>query len=443
MWYNSPGMSSRSPAIKQYDVLVAVNFARISERDFFSGVLRFSHGRPNWRIRVLQSDNALTAGEVRKAERNGTDGIITCGIGDAKARRALTNTPIPVVLVGHHDTLLGQRRGMTSCVTVDNVAIGRKGAEFLSGLGRFAAYAYVPSGEAELKRMDRSRALGFTRYLRKRSLPASSLDTSAAAMRKWLKNAPKPAAILCANDRRAVAVLKLCESLGELSPSMVSVLGIDNDELYCRTSTPELSSIAVNPEEEGFAAAEQMETMLTGGKGRNIPKVRITAADLQVIERGSTVAVSPARSLIDKAEHFIRTNANKPIGVTDVVNHLQVSRRLAELRFRQFRNASIHELIVRARMEAFARTLAESNISIKSASAACGFRNVNYLKTMFRRHFGMTPLEYRRAAPSIMSPAFERTRLSAAGSRTTCVRSVTSSRQSPSAAERPKRFSTS
>lgn len=389
-----------------YNILVAVNFASTSERDFFAGVLRFSHNRPDWRIRVLQSTETLTVAEIRRAERNGTDGIITCGIGTAKTQHALIRSNIPLVLVGHHETMLDQRQQPTTCVTIDNVAIGKAGAEYLSGLGNFAAFSYIPSRKPDFARMDRSREIGFKRYLRKHKKNFLPYVGMRATLGKWIRDAPKPLALLCATDECAVQALKFCETLGGLAPDKVAVLGIDNDELLCRTTNPELSSIAINPENEGFVAAEQMEKLLNSRQSAKpvrttVAAVRIAPVELKIIERASTKAVSPARHLISQAEQFIVENAHKPIKVDDVVSHLQVSRRLIELRFRQFKGSSILEFINSIRLNAFAKKLTESNAPIRSISTSCGFRNASYLKTMFRKRFGMTPKEYRTSAKSL------------------------------------------
>ena len=92
---------------------------------------------------------------------------------------------------------------------------------------------------------------------------------------------------------------------------------------------------------------------------------------------------------------FISQNANRPIDVSDVVRHLHVSRRLADLRFREFGGGSIAEAIRKARLKLVATRLRETDLPIGSIASACGFDNLQHLANAFRREYGMTMSAYR------------------------------------------------
>ena len=99
--------------------------------------------------------------------------------------------------------------------------------------------------------------------------------------------------------------------------------------------------------------------------------------------------------LVEEALRFISQNANRPIDVSDVVRHLHVSRRLADLRFREFGGGSIAEAIRKARLKLVATRLRETDLPIGSIASACGFDNLQHLANAFRREYGMTMSAYR------------------------------------------------
>ena len=92
---------------------------------------------------------------------------------------------------------------------------------------------------------------------------------------------------------------------------------------------------------------------------------------------------------------YIGKNATRGISTADVISHLGVSRRLADLRFREFSGKTIHEALVETRLEELKRRLRETEISITSLTAACGFESENYAKNLFKARFGMSMSAYR------------------------------------------------
>ena len=84
------------------------------------------------------------------------------------------------------------------------------------------------------------------------------------------------------------------------------------------------------------------------------------------------------------------------IGVSDVVTHLKVSRRLADLRFRELQHTSIGGEITRIRLAEVQRLLRATREPIDSIAAKCGYTNPNYLKNLFRKRFSMSMREFRK-----------------------------------------------
>ena len=115
-----------------------------------------------------------------------------------------------------------------------------------------------------------------------------------------------------------------------------------------------------------------------------------------VIHRESTAELSTSGKLVQKAVAYIRHHALEGIGVADVVAHLQVSRRLADLRFRELQHSSIGEEITRVRLAEVQRRLRATKEPIDAIAVQCGYANPNYLKNLFRKRFSMSMRDFRK-----------------------------------------------
>ena len=108
----------------------------------------------------------------------------------------------------------------------------------------------------------------------------------------------------------------------------------------------------------------------------------------------NTPAVSD--SLVAKAIDFIKNNANKQIQVSDVVNHVSVSRRELERRFKKSSNRSIHREIKLTKVQLISKILLGTSDNISVIAAKLGFANVAHIARYFKDIEGISPLEYRR-----------------------------------------------
>jgi LacI family transcriptional regulator len=108
----------------------------------------------------------------------------------------------------------------------------------------------------------------------------------------------------------------------------------------------------------------------------------------------NTPAVSD--SLVAKAVDFIKNNANKQIQVSDVVEHVSVSRRKLERRFKKYLNHSIHQEIKLAKVQLITKMLLETSDSISEIAAKLGFEDIAHIARYFRDVEGISPVEYRK-----------------------------------------------
>ena len=195
-------------------------------------------------------------------------------------------------------------------------------------------------------------------------------------------------------DTRATQVLNLCQEARIKVPHHLSVIGVDNDELLDEACTPPLSSILPDHEKLGFVSARELQRLFTGREARQ--DAPFLAPPLKIVERESSIASTPTAHLLSRALSYIHKNATKGIRVEDVARELGVSRRLADLRFQQFNGETINAAITRCKLDAVKKLLATTNRPIKLVSESCGYNDLAYLKTLFKRRFGTTMREWRK-----------------------------------------------
>ncbi len=213
-------------------------------------------------------------------------------------------------------------------------------------------------------------------------------------MREWLSGLPKPLAVMAANDSRARQVLEACRAQSLRVPEEVAVIGVDNDELLCRLSSPLLTSVEQGAERIGHEAAVLLERIMDGRKPR---RRRIVIDPVRVVTRRSTDILAIEDPVAAKAMSYIWENATYGIKVKQVAGAVNCSRATLETRFKLALGYSVHTAIGNVRLEQARRLVRETNLSLKQIAANTGFRSVQHMTTVFGRAFGHAPAAYRLA----------------------------------------------
>ena len=381
-------------------VLVALWMNGTPGRTHLTGVFRYANMR-GWNIHILQNASELTSEIVRTAERDGTDGFIV-GIrpDNQSVVRRITKSAVPTVSIDIPEYC---RRPNAVLVRNDDRAIGMLGAQHFLSLGNFNSFGFVHDLRRRVWSADR--LAGFADFLARyhrvpcvfsSPVPTTGNDHAAdqTALVEWLKRLPKPAAVMVAWDTRAMDVMNACRSARLKIPSQIAILGVDNDELLCEHAAPPLSSIKPNFEEIGFRAAEALDALMN----RKTSSSAISCSPSGLAERESTKPISPAVHLVNRALAFIKANACKGARISDVVKHLGVSRRLADLRFREIHGRSIGAEIEEHRLSEVKRLLSSTSRPVRQIALACGYQNPNRLSHIFTQRYGISMREWRRTA---------------------------------------------
>lgn len=209
----------------------------------------------------------------------------------------------------------------------------------------------------------------------------------------WLASLPRPAAVIAASDETANVVCEVCRRAGYRVPEEISVLGMDDDDLYALQSFPALSSIRLPAERIGRLAARRLDRLLDGAKTG--PPLRLPP--LGVVERRSTQADAITDPLVTRAMALIVERAADGLGVDGILRELAVGRRQLEQRFRAELGSSPHAEIRRRRVERVRELLATTDLPLDAIAEATGFGSAARLSVSYKQLTGTSPGAWRRA----------------------------------------------
>lgn len=214
-----------------------------------------------------------------------------------------------------------------------------------------------------------------------------------AWLHDWLQSLPKPVAIMACDDNQASILMEACNSIGIRVPFDAAIIGVDNDEILCSMSDPTLSSIDVDIERGGYEAAQMAAQMV---RNPHYKWHDIVLQPLSIITRGSSSVIATQDKAIHDALQYINDNIDHKILVSDVLEHVPMSRRLLEQRFLKATGITIYQYITNLRINRFAQLLLESKDSIADIAARMDEPDPKSLSRRFVAIKGCTPSAFRK-----------------------------------------------
>jgi len=385
--------------------------SRSSGQRQFGGLARYLRSRKiRWDLRIKRTIGELSLWHVNRLPEWDIDGVIYAHpqhspeSREALSRLASLDIPLVVIDPGDNPEICARKKDI-ALVRTEPDSIGETAAQCFLSQGSCRSYGYVP--DVLDREWSRLRGSAFDAALRSRGAecrffrPSSFATNDFSEICDWLRSMPKPAGILAAYDDRALTVIEACAAEGLHIPRDISLLSVDDDELLCENCIPALSSIRPDQERSGFAAGALLSVLMRTGSARP----HVTSLTVKsVTHRGSTLAASPSGRLVQSALAFIRKNCRRAIGPKDVAAHLDVSRPLIDLRFRELLKTSVGRTIEMERMNAVCAELSSGHRTIAEIADLFGYSDASQLMHCFKRHFNMTMREWRNAHLSIVKP---------------------------------------
>lgn len=377
-------------------IALLFNGNKIFDREVITGIADYlSSTRTHWDL-FLEEDFRLRLPGIEQWQG---DGIIA-DFDDPSVAATLASSRVPLVAVGGSYEDPADYPASVPYVATDNFKIIKLAYEHLieAGLRNFALFS-LP--EARENRWAQEREKAFTALMRRdrmdpavfrgQSTQAHSWDEAVREQIAWLHSLPKPVGIVAVTDARARQLLQACTLAGIAVPEQVALIGIDNDPLARILTRIPMSSVIQGAQEMGRTAAHLLDQMLHG--------VRLGDTRILVPPSGINVLASskhePAKNPhVMRARHFIRQYACQGIKTDQVASYVGISRSSLESHFRQELGYSVHDDILRFRLNAAVDILKQGDCNLAEVALKCGFTSSQYMHSVFKRELGCSPRSY-------------------------------------------------
>ena len=344
------------------DILAVYSLAYISHREHFSGVIDYLRRKNNWRLHVCDPDPACGNGSLFRADGSAYDGYIISLAGADGEMKRLALGDAPVVFVNIDTRSLPQRTRNASDVWLDNMDIGRIGAEYFLAHGEFASFGFVGNGDGQFYNLERAN-------------PAD-----AQTLADFLSGLEQPAAVMCAGEPAAIRVQRAASRLSLAIPGAISLVSVDPV-----ASGLEGSDITyVNPPfaAMGRAAAAELDKLMAARGRRQRREIVIPVRD--IVERGSTRLDVVARGDVERAKRAVLAALCQSVDFDLVAAKVGLSRRTLQKRFRSVTGETLKSWTERQRLAA-AQARLRDGASFRDAALSCGYGSARALTKAFRR----------------------------------------------------------
>lgn len=367
-------------------------------RSFVRGVADFGASLPASWVVFPRSP----AEDFPETYRSGEwDGVIV-QVTDVDSIEVVRQAGCPVLLVDPRPEVLpGEAR-----ILFDHRAVGQMAAKHLLETGRrhFAFFGFDQaklSEEREEAFVTEVAQAGFDCAVTRIPIELRHHRTrvgagSRSVMRAALEALPRPVAIGCGNDELSRVLLELCLEAGLAVPEDVALIGGDDDDLFCRTSQPSLSSVSLPFTEAGQAAAGVLHQLMSGRK--DVPGVTVIGPS-EVAARDSTRVVPGEDRAIEAAVRELhRRVADPKLRMAEVAVAAKLSVSSLERRFQRALGCTPLVKLRDIRVTLAKRLLGETDKTVNEVARTCGFGSASRFGVAFRELTGLSPLAYRRDA---------------------------------------------
>lgn len=387
---------------RPFRVLVTLQLSNEAGRMRLNGLHRFLSEGYDWDLELLRTKWDFLNSEISTQPLT-YDGYFF-GVSEMSKLDSARKCQVrPVVFVDYPDDSILKESDFTVFIHNDDNEIAKEVLRNILPLHKIKSFGFVPSRSPARWSTERHKSL--SERMRKAGHDLIAYEESGndrQALANWLVSLQRPACVVAAYDDRARDVADACRDANLRIPDDITLLGIGNDEQVCEMQRPELSSVAIDFEQEGYRAARELQAMMIARRkpARHEIRCGVKGTILRTSLPGNTV-----EALVKRAHAYIERHALEGIDVRDVVSHLRISRRLADLRFREGTGTTILEAILSKRLEEVSRLLRNTKLPMSEIASLCGYRDANYLKNLFKSRFGQSMREYRQSHTDIRESA--------------------------------------
>ena len=185
-----------------------------------------------------------------------------------------------------------------------------------------------------------------------------------------------------------ICVVAATGFLGKLSARMTDILAkrtglslAEFTELRCKT----LTQCSAEKEEQITAYLQVLAVLL---REYILQKTNVMSLFKDSQRDGQNQHIFHALS-------YIQQNFMKPISIDQIAKECNISASYLQHLFLEKKGYGISQEIRSCRLQYASELLCTTGYSVKYIALTCGYQNVDYFSTVFHKHYGLAPLQYR------------------------------------------------
>jgi len=192
-------------------------------------------------------------------------------------------------------------------------------------------------------------------------------------------------------DRRCTVHWDYADSFAEAFPDIAlcnDLFVVDGSILTCAGATAALDMmLQLIGAHHGQDLARQISgQFLHGG-------IRAAADD----QRRMLLGMGVTNSVVQKAVALMEAAIEEPMALSELTRRTGVSQRQLERLCKRYLGATPAQYYVQLRLERARRMLRQTDMSVAEVAIACGFVSLSHFAKVYRRHYGLSPREDRKA----------------------------------------------
>lgn len=192
-------------------------------------------------------------------------------------------------------------------------------------------------------------------------------------------------------DRRCTVHWDYADSFAEAFPDIAvcnDLFVVDGSILTCAGATAALDMmLQLIGAHHGQDLARQISgQFLHGG-------IRAAADD----QRRMLLGMGVTNSVVQKAVSLMEAAIEEPVALGELTRRTGVSQRQLERLCKRYLGATPAQYYVQLRLERARRMLRQTDMSVAEVAIACGFVSLSHFAKVYRRHYGLSPREDRKA----------------------------------------------
>ncbi|HEV8390708.1 MAG TPA: GlxA family transcriptional regulator [Dongiaceae bacterium] len=193
-------------------------------------------------------------------------------------------------------------------------------------------------------------------------------------------------------DRRCTVHWDYADSFAEAFPDIAvcnDLFVVDGSILTCAGATAALDMmLQLIGAHHGQELARQISgQFLHGG-------IRAAADD----QRRMLLGMGVTNSVVQKAVSLMEAAIEEPVPLSELTRRTGVSQRQLERLCKRYLGATPAQYYVQLRLERARRMLRQTDLSVAEVAIACGFVSLSHFAKVYRRHYGLSPREDRKAS---------------------------------------------